>query len=265
MGGDGGTHAVKKEYMHGGGTADPDAKYNSKSTKDTQEVRSRACALSGEPLAQPIVACELGNLYNKESILEALLEKNLPSEFDHVRSLKDVKEVKFTDNTSSGASKGDDRKWMCPLTGLEFNGVIPFVLLWNNGKVLSEKATREMGEEALQEDYGPFDADDIIKLLPLEGDLVKRVEEMAARREKRGSRKKNKKSKSRVESDGDAVPKKKARANGASTGSLGTNAIVREVISETSTRKKGEGVYASLFHAESQAEKRKNDVFINLA
>ena len=58
------------------------------------------CALSQAELSTPIVCCELGNLYNKEAVLEYLLDKssvttNIAS---HIRSLKDVKELKLTTN-----------------------------------------------------------------------------------------------------------------------------------------------------------------------
>jgi len=58
--------------------------------------------MSQEPLKQPIVACQLGNLYNKESVIMFLLDKSskssdaagkskLADKFEHIRSRKDVK------------------------------------------------------------------------------------------------------------------------------------------------------------------------------
>ena len=266
MGGDGGVIAVKKQYMHGGGTSDPDAiKNDKKSVRDTQCLRSRACALSGEALVSPIVACELGHLYNKESILQALLDKSLKSEFGHVRTLKDVKEVIFESASTSNENEKESKcRWMCPLTGLEFNGIVPFLLLWSSGKVISDKGYREMGVEALQEEYGPFTTDDVVKLLPLERELAKQQENMAARREKRQSKKKKK----QKDAGEDAQPKsKKARVvgAGASVGAgagLGTKSIVSAVISDTTARQK-DAIYGGLFHKERKPDK--NDVFINLA
>lgn len=49
-------------------------------------IRSRCCAASNELLTQPIVACELGNLFNKEAVLTALLERTLNPAFAHIRS-----------------------------------------------------------------------------------------------------------------------------------------------------------------------------------
>lgn len=38
-------------------------------------TRWTTCALSGQPLQPPVVACFLGNLYNKASVLEFLLAR----------------------------------------------------------------------------------------------------------------------------------------------------------------------------------------------
>lgn len=51
------------------------------------------CALSEAELRTPIVCCELGNLYNKEAVLEYLIDKSSVTTdiASHIRSLKDVK------------------------------------------------------------------------------------------------------------------------------------------------------------------------------
>ena len=40
--------------------------------------KSSLCALSKEPLTPPVVACRLGNLYNKEHLVQLLIEKKMP-------------------------------------------------------------------------------------------------------------------------------------------------------------------------------------------
>ena len=112
--------------------------------------------MTQEPLDKPVVACELGRLYNKEAIIEKLL--NAKSEgsssqengaADHIKSLKDIKELQLEPNPAfvEKASVGDggyvDRSiapWICPLTSQEMNGRFPFVFDWSNGKVMSKKA-----------------------------------------------------------------------------------------------------------------------------
>jgi len=123
--------------------------------KDQDSVRLykwQHCALTQEPLDKPIVACELGRLYNKEAIIEKLL--NAKSEgssqgADHIKSLKDVKELQLEPNPNfkDKASVGDggyvDRSispWICPLTSQEMNGKFRFVFDWSNGKVMSKRA-----------------------------------------------------------------------------------------------------------------------------
>ena len=71
-----------------------------------------------------------GRLYNKEALLLALLDKpNMPEIARHIRSLKDVTELKLTPNPSY---KPDDKadtyndvqaaEYVCPVTGLEMSG-----------------------------------------------------------------------------------------------------------------------------------------------
>ena len=67
------------------------------------------CALSGLPLHKPIVSCQLGRLYNKDAILQYLIDRkvsnNQPGPSDrksesissHIKSLKDVTELELKD------------------------------------------------------------------------------------------------------------------------------------------------------------------------
>ncbi|KAJ7417124.1 protein RTF2 [Willisornis vidua] len=94
------------------------------------------CALSQEKLRRPIVACELGRLYNKDAIIEFLLDKSpdkTPMESaSHIKSIKNVTELNLVDNPAwSGdkeSIKGDkyddlqSARFICPVVGLEMNG-----------------------------------------------------------------------------------------------------------------------------------------------
>ena len=142
--------------------------------KDKDSVRIykwQYCNLTQQPLIRPIVACELGRLYNKEAIIEKLLEdksgnqangdKLIPeASADHINSLKDVKELQLADNpaydrkSKGGSSVGGegfiDRKvppYICPVTGLEMNGRFKFVFDWSNGKVMSERALKMVNND----------------------------------------------------------------------------------------------------------------------
>ena len=103
-----------------------------------QKAKAKLCSLTQEPLKPPIVACKLGFLYNKNSLLELLIENKLPLEFNHIKTIKDVIEVKFHSDSSSLA---------CPVSGNELNGVNKFQVMWDCGCVLSEKAIKEIPSE----------------------------------------------------------------------------------------------------------------------
>lgn len=131
--------------------------------KDKDSVRLykwQHCHLTQQKLIKPIVACELGFLYNKEAIIEKLLDskgnKDSSSSSDdlasHIKSLKDVRELELTDNPAFRHDKKKDAivgdggyndkfksPYVCPIAGLEMNGKFKFVIDWNKGKVLSER------------------------------------------------------------------------------------------------------------------------------
>jgi len=121
--------------------------------------RWRICQLSQQTLREPIVVCRLGMLYNKEAVLEALLTKGKMETMAngrHIRGVRDVKQLRLTANPEyhgEAADWGDAYKdrnvspWICPVTGLEMNGNQRFVVNWECGCVLSEKAVREVETE----------------------------------------------------------------------------------------------------------------------
>lgn len=156
MGCDGGTIPTRDELVK-------TAKRPEQKDKDSVRLyKWRHCALTQEPLDKPVVACELGRLYNKEAIIEKLL--NAKSEgktsesntADHIKSLKDVKELQlepnpaFKDKVTVGDGGYIDSQrspWICPLTSQEMNGRFPFVFDWTNGKVMSQRAHKMLKED----------------------------------------------------------------------------------------------------------------------
>ena len=186
MGGDGGSTTNDRRFVAGTTNAkEVDGKKESSSLAQRQRERSSECTLSGSTLCEGIMACELGNLYDKESIIQALLSKTLPEALSHIRKLKDLRDVKFTSSqevctslsktSSIGAISGDigstsgiqqRAQFVCPVTQQEFSGLSRFVLIWCTGWVLSEKAIKSLGVPALQDDFGPFTEDDLVALVP---------------------------------------------------------------------------------------------------
>eukprot|EP00040_Diaphanoeca_grandis_P011820 m.60567 g.60567 ORF g.60567 m.60567 type:complete len:288 (+) comp22855_c0_seq1:164-1027(+) len=130
------------------------------------DAKWQHCRLSSEPLVPPIVACELGRLYNKTAIIEFLLnKKSQPSDkielMQHVRGLKDLTELKLTktpDYVSISNSNHDRGKaqWCCPLSNLEMNGFNGFKFVKGVGTTVSDRALKEVtnaaGEDVNKED-----------------------------------------------------------------------------------------------------------------
>ncbi|KAI0344015.1 DUF602-domain-containing protein [Trametopsis cervina] len=144
MGNDGGSIPDRRDLVKSKPKAEQADKAN--------QVRAQwfFCALSKRPLQEPIVSCALGKLYNKDAIIEYLLDKSAYGDGEeicgHIRSLKDVKTLKFTRNLKGAAPKADDSadraQFICPLNLKEMNGVQPFVYLWTCGCVFSQAGLR---------------------------------------------------------------------------------------------------------------------------
>ncbi|XP_049873979.1 replication termination factor 2 [Pectinophora gossypiella] len=175
--------------------------------KDKDAERSfkwRNCALSQQPLQQPIVACGLGRLYSKSSVLEALLDKETkPESINHIKNLKDIKDLKLTNNPAykatehtEGAVGDGSAPYICPISGLEMTGKFRFVFLWSCGCVLAERALKEVKGSVCHMCQQPYTDNDVIVLNGTEEDITLLQEKMAVRV---ASRKSGKKSKDKTE------------------------------------------------------------------
>ncbi|XP_067002928.1 replication termination factor 2 [Anabrus simplex] len=167
MGCDGGTIPRRDELVR-------KKKKPEQKDKDSElSFRWRHCSLTQQPLQPPIVACGLGRLYNKDAVIEALLDKtNLPETAQHIKNLKDIRELKLTPNPAfkPSAEKGDayiDRQtapYICPVIGLEMNGKFRFAFLWSCGCVVSERALKEVKTQVCHKCQQPFTVEDVIIL-----------------------------------------------------------------------------------------------------
>lgn len=196
MGNDGGVIAVKRKFMRHGNTK---ARSEKQDQEALREQRARTCAVSSEPLEAPIVACALGNLYNKQALLERLLAKTLPSRFAHISSLKDVVTCRFSAQESG---------FYCPITMLEFNGKHPFVVLPGCGCVLSERAMKEVQTmECLVCGAAIADGAEPILLLQPEEQYEEKQRAILARKaeEKLAKKEKKHRKKHAAAQDGDAA------------------------------------------------------------
>uniref|UniRef100_A0A8C5QTE9 Replication termination factor 2 n=1 Tax=Leptobrachium leishanense TaxID=445787 RepID=A0A8C5QTE9_9ANUR len=160
MGCDGGTIPKRHELVKG-------PKKVEKIDKNAELVaRWYYCTLSQEKLTKPVVACELGRLYNKDAVIEFLLDKspdkpNAESS-GHIKSLKNVIELNLSENPAwsggKGNSKGDKyddpcAQFICPVVGLEMNGRHRFCVLRRCGCVFSERALKEIKTDICHKAY----------------------------------------------------------------------------------------------------------------
>ncbi|KAI7808068.1 replication termination factor 2 [Triplophysa rosa] len=203
MGCDGGTIPKRHELVKG-------PKKVEKVDKNAElAAKWKYCALSQERLKRPIVACELGRLYNKDAIIEYLLDKSAERPntevVTHIRGVKDVKELNLTDNPAWEGErrniKGDCYEdmhctmFICPVVGLEMNGKHRFYYLRTCGCVFSDRALKEVKTEICHKCGDPFKEDDLVVLNGSKEDVEKLQKDLEERRSKAKSAKKSKKSK----------------------------------------------------------------------
>ncbi|UKK00542.2 hypothetical protein MACK_000616 [Theileria orientalis] len=106
------------------------------SSNQLKQLRWTTCALSQEPLSSPIVSCKLGLLYNKEAVLRYILSKKPRASFEHLKGLKDIKDVKFMVDK-------DTNRFICPILRTELSATSRGVLIWKCGCCVSEKAFKK--------------------------------------------------------------------------------------------------------------------------
>ncbi|CAH8518249.1 unnamed protein product [Schistosoma mattheei] len=136
MGGDGGSIPRRDDLVK------PKKKQEVAEREAANMALWKHCALTQDPLRQPVVSCLLGRLYNKESVINKLLSKSNGDGFsDHIKKLRDVKELRLS---STSSDHQEPQVFYCPVTGLEMSGIYPFVYLWSCGCVFSRKALTEV-------------------------------------------------------------------------------------------------------------------------
>lgn len=274
MGNDGGVIAVKRKFMRHGNT-------KARGEKVDQEAlrvqKAQTCAISEEPLREPIVACALGNLYNKQALLEHLLAKTMPARFQHISSLKDVVTCNFSKNQSES-----ENLFYCPVTMLEFSGKQPFVVVPTCGCVVSERSLKEVQtNECLvcgkatknEKPIALFLSDEAYELKQKE--LLERKATEKALKKKEGKKKGSSKSKEETvgEDDNDDAKKqrkleRKRKAESQQPHSSGAllppSKIVKDAASAIQKEKQKSAVFASLFSKDKAEKKSANDLLMTV-
>ena len=138
MGGDGGSIPGRQDLVK----QKKQKKSLVKETRGESTLHSWThCKISNELLKIPICIDNYGNLYNKEFLLEKMLDKSLPKSLNYIKKLSDIINI----NTIS-IIKNDKKEaiFECPITSIIGNGVYPFICIRKCGCILSLKAFNEI-------------------------------------------------------------------------------------------------------------------------
>ncbi|KAF2487795.1 Rtf2 RING-finger-domain-containing protein [Neohortaea acidophila] len=169
MGNDGGSIPKRRELVKEAARARTTAEVK-ETQHSQQEYYWSTDPISRLPLSAPVVSDCAGKLYNKDTILEFLVEGRRAEEAEvetrgAVRSLRDVVEVRF-----EGASSTDGEattKWKCPVTGDRLGAGSKAVYLIPCGHAFSSAAIKEVfsGDKCIVCDAA-YAANDVIPILP---------------------------------------------------------------------------------------------------
>lgn len=152
MGNDGGSIPTRRELVKSSAAALSTTQVKEIQTEQ-QEYYWSTCALSHQRLSLPIVSDALGTLYNKDAVIDYLLdvgkqggevkkgelEKRGEAFKDRLRGLRDVVEVRFHTEEAEGI-----QRWVCPVTGKPLGPGTRAVYLVPCGHAFGEAVFKEM-------------------------------------------------------------------------------------------------------------------------
>jgi len=240
MGCDGGTIPKRHELVK-------TAKRGEQKDKDMERsAKWTSCTITQQTLTTPIVLCELGRMYSKESMLEYILDRTISDACSHVSSMKQVKELKLTPNpgysTTQSAECHDQyfdtqrSLYVCPIVGTEMNGKYRFCALWGCGCVLSERALKEVDTDTCHNCGAPFHPDDVIIINPDDDDLEVLQTNMVARRERIKAARKEKKAKKSAKQSVTTDEEEAGTSASSSSSSVGKRFIPLDIGSKKSRK-----------------------------
>lgn len=172
MGNDGGSIPTRRELVKEA-ARNPSAAELKESRQEQQEYHWTTDPISQKPLAQPVVSDSNGKLYNKETILEYLVEGARKEDAKAVTAgaitgLKDIVEIKFEvePEASGKANEGGREVWKCPVTGDRLGPGSKAVYLVPCGHVFSGAAIKEVSGEKCVTCDTVYASNDIIPIIP---------------------------------------------------------------------------------------------------
>eukprot|EP00897_Mesotaenium_endlicherianum_P004342 jgi/Mesen1/3936/ME000209S02947 len=165
------------------------------------------CMISADALSPPCVVDMLGNLYNKEAIVKALVSKTMPRKLGYIKGLRDILDIHLEVNPA-GLKGEDTSRFQCPITGQEFNGKSRFYALRSCGHVLSVRALKEVHSTTCLVCHTPFSEEDKLIINGTEEEVealrVRLEEEKEERLKLKGGKKDRKKGVEKLEVIGEA-------------------------------------------------------------
>lgn len=142
--------------------------------------------------------CGLGRLYSKQNVIEHLLEKEMPESCEHIKSLKDIRDLKLSANPAYSPEDDKNAPFICALIGLEMSGQFRFVAPWTCGCVFSERALKQLKSNVCSICQTPYSEQDVVILNGNDEDVDVMRTKMEARVARLKAEKKDKKSKNKV-------------------------------------------------------------------
>jgi hypothetical protein len=173
MGNDGGSIPTRRELVKEAARNKTTAELK-ESQHEQQEYYWTTDPISQKPLVQPVVSDCSGKLYNKDTILEYLVEGSRKEDAEAVtlgavKSLKDIVEVKFevdTEATSKANGSSAREAWVCPITGDKLGPGSKAVYLVPCGHAFLGSAIKEVSGEKCLTCESKYASNDVIPILP---------------------------------------------------------------------------------------------------
>lgn len=173
MGNDGGSIPTRRELVKEA-ARNPTTSELKESRQEQQQHHWTTDPISQKPLARPVVSDSNGKLYNKDTILEYLVEGTRKEEAEAatagaITGLKDIVEVKFEiDADASAKTNGNGAReiWKCPVTGDKLGPGSKAVYLVPCGHAFSGAAIKEVSGERCVTCDTEYASNDAIPILP---------------------------------------------------------------------------------------------------
>ncbi|KAK3112607.1 Replication termination factor 2 [Teratosphaeriaceae sp. CCFEE 6253] len=266
MGNDGGSIPTRRELVKEA-ARNPTASQIKESQQEQQEHSWKTDPISNQPLAQPIVSDSSGKLYNKDTILEYLVEGSRKADAERitqgaVKSLKDVVEVKLELDPEATA-EAKHEVWRCPITGDRLGPGSKAAYLVPCGHAFSGAAIKAVSGERCPGCETEYAGNDVIPILSVvETDVVRLALRVKTLGEKGlahslkkiagGGKKRKKKDEVGEVVGGEVKQLDAASINNASTASL--TAKVLDEQERAKKRKLGSRNVQSLFSSRDQSK-----------